>query len=361
MRKPIQVVLAIAVLACSAAASAQVPTFAPYGAWRGRIRYVEGPWRTRSTIHWGNGVTPTGGQVIMHGLTAAENVLTNPDFLSKVLSGGLRDAEAVAKAEAKNAEIQAAILDIRTRNQTIANLNAPVLMAWDLEPTKLTPLVAEVPEGDSLDAPTELSVPELYDSYMELGKTIAKLPGSIRASASKASVYGQAVESRGASWGLNEEQLESVKQFNDFVRRVLASLPEGQPAEAGEDLANQPREELITEYALTLMRLFKDCNQVIEVSAKRKKVAEELNTIVVLPVVKRSMANLKQISDKAASWGDIPTIEKNTFDIPVSTGDDESTAKPPVDPPAPAAKPPAPAPEEEEDPFAPKPDEDVPV
>lgn len=66
-------------------AVADVPEFQPYGAVRGRIRYVEGPFRTKTRIHWGNGLTEVGGQVLMHGLTVAGNVFTNPNTLGALV------------------------------------------------------------------------------------------------------------------------------------------------------------------------------------------------------------------------------------------------------------------------------------
>lgn len=70
---------------CCMVAVADVPEFQPYGAWRGRIRYVEGPFRTKTRIHWGNGVTEVGGQVLMHGLTVAGDVFTNPNTLGALV------------------------------------------------------------------------------------------------------------------------------------------------------------------------------------------------------------------------------------------------------------------------------------
>jgi hypothetical protein len=70
---------------CCMVAVADVPDYQPYGAWRGRIRYVEGPFRTKTRIHWGNGVTQVGGQVLMHGLTVAGDVFTNPNTLGALV------------------------------------------------------------------------------------------------------------------------------------------------------------------------------------------------------------------------------------------------------------------------------------
>lgn len=66
----------------------QAPRYEPYGAWRGRIRYVEGPYRTRTRIRWGGGLTPVGGQVLTTFATVAGNVATDPNFWSGVAGAG---------------------------------------------------------------------------------------------------------------------------------------------------------------------------------------------------------------------------------------------------------------------------------
>lgn len=81
---------AAVIAALASAAAAQPPIYEPYGAWRGRIRYVEGPRRVRTRIHWGSGITPVGGQVLMHLATVAGDVATDPNFLSAVAG---RDSE----------------------------------------------------------------------------------------------------------------------------------------------------------------------------------------------------------------------------------------------------------------------------
>lgn len=50
------------------------PQIAPYGAWRGRMRYVEGPHKVKERVRWGNGITPVGGQVLMQGIAVAGEV-----------------------------------------------------------------------------------------------------------------------------------------------------------------------------------------------------------------------------------------------------------------------------------------------
>jgi len=73
--------------------------FVPYGAWRGNIRYVRGPFRTKETMRWGNGITPTGGMVLMHGLTVAGEVFAGAGALSK-------DADVFAKETPSPATVE---------------------------------------------------------------------------------------------------------------------------------------------------------------------------------------------------------------------------------------------------------------
>ncbi len=173
MKNLICFVTAAVLLIVGDTASAQAPTYAPYGAWRGRIRYVEGPWRTRSTIHWGNGITPVGGQVLIQGLTSAENVLTNPDFLSKL--SGLRDAEANKAAEARSAEITSTIGDIRAQNAEIAKLNQSVLTRWGLEPTKLEAVVQASQPPSPFDPNADEAPSALTDKIKAISARISPL------------------------------------------------------------------------------------------------------------------------------------------------------------------------------------------
>ncbi|MCL4204521.1 MAG: hypothetical protein KJ000_18705 [Pirellulaceae bacterium] len=171
MKNLICFVTAAVLLLVGDTAFAQAPTYAPYGAWRGRIRYVEGPWRTRSTIHWGNGITPVGAQVLIQGLTSAENVLTNPDFLSKL--SGLRDAEADKEAEARDADIRTAIEDIHARNVDIRkHLNEKVLERWNLKPTEVEPLVSSLQSPEELNPSTSETAPDLIAEIEKIARDI---------------------------------------------------------------------------------------------------------------------------------------------------------------------------------------------
>lgn len=123
------VATALPIAALPVTAQAEAPRYEPYGAWRGRIRYVEGPRRTRTHIRWGNGITPVGGQVLMHFATVAGNVATNENFLNAV-APGLRNAEVDADLVAavnglgtKNDELLKSLNELRQR----ADVNLPVL------------------------------------------------------------------------------------------------------------------------------------------------------------------------------------------------------------------------------------------
>jgi hypothetical protein len=108
------------------------PLYEPYGSWRGRIRYVQGPFRTRTRIRWGNGITPIGGQVLGQGIAMFGQVMTNPNFLN-FLSGVIpstkgSEEEAEGKGEVVSqlsGEIDDRISKIITKNDALlSDLNA---------------------------------------------------------------------------------------------------------------------------------------------------------------------------------------------------------------------------------------------
>lgn len=61
--------------------SAQAPGYTPYGAHRGWVRTVYGPYRIRHTARWGNGITPVGATVLNNVITTAGMVVTDPNFV----------------------------------------------------------------------------------------------------------------------------------------------------------------------------------------------------------------------------------------------------------------------------------------
>lgn len=137
VRGYLRLLTAMLFLLTTSIASAQPPLYEPYGAWRGKIRYVEGPHRVRTHIRWGGGITPTGGQVLMHLGTVAGNVLTNEIFLNSAM-GGMRDAEIdpllqqqVAQVASKNqallTDLNAIRADLSLAPISFASAPAPVV------------------------------------------------------------------------------------------------------------------------------------------------------------------------------------------------------------------------------------------
>jgi hypothetical protein len=74
VRRPVSVILSMVAVSLflEGPASAQSP-WPAYGARRGHIRIVQGPFRTVYRIHWGNGLSPEGAAVLLAGIEAAEN------------------------------------------------------------------------------------------------------------------------------------------------------------------------------------------------------------------------------------------------------------------------------------------------
>jgi hypothetical protein len=106
-------IVILVLLACEAPSRGEPPLYAPYGAWRGRIRYVEGPHRVRTHIRWGGGLTPTGGQVLMHVATVAGNVATNENFLNAVTGGDGRGATLDPEIASLNTSIEQGNRELR--------------------------------------------------------------------------------------------------------------------------------------------------------------------------------------------------------------------------------------------------------
>jgi hypothetical protein len=140
------VVLAICGGAAPRRGLADPPMYEPYGAWRGRIRYVEGPRRTKTHIRWGNGITPVGGQVLMHLATVAGNVATDENFLNAV-APGIKSAEldaelvsTVSGLDAKNKQL----LDRLNLLRKQPNINLPALaFPVDTQPVTGTNVVQD--------------------------------------------------------------------------------------------------------------------------------------------------------------------------------------------------------------------------
>ncbi len=330
MRTPICAVL-FAVLALCETASAQPPVYQPYGAWRGRIRYVEGPWRTRTTIHWGNGVTPTGGQVLIHGLTAAENVLTNEGFQRTMT--GFRDAEAIKRSEANFKMIDKALEDMTARNGTIRkSLQDPIpelsdkslLEAWDLTPTKVTSLTLEATDdGPHVDRSRKFD--ELKEKMAELETIAIKL----NESASKVVSYSEFVGGKHDELGLTAEEEEFLDQLNTFAKNVDGDLEieEENDVPVLHRAPTDALQELILEYK-NLENLRKS----------HRKIAEELPTLgqpflddtndEVVEIAKYGIEAGEQAVAFDDEWKDLPELEKEMFEKTEDPGNAPSVPEP---------------------------------
>lgn len=77
LRLVVALAAALAVLAADTAVLAEQPFFyyPAYGSSRGKIRYVDGVFRNKQRIRWGNGVTDNGVQVMQDFFAAAGQIL----------------------------------------------------------------------------------------------------------------------------------------------------------------------------------------------------------------------------------------------------------------------------------------------
>lgn len=304
MNKPILFLLVLVIVSACETVSAQIPTYAPYGAWRGRIRYVQGPFRTRSTIHWGNGITPTGGQVLMTGMTTAGNVLTNPDFLDKITS--LRDAE----ADKAGNEISTTVNRIRAINADLRkNLNETVLSKVGLDPSPL-----ELSDNSSLTTdpgpPQDGSVEDLHARVAANVRELGNLANEIRSGAPEAVLYGEFLQSNIENLGLNEEQVESLVKLTAFARVVFTATDaeDSSQTEFGTPVV------ALEQFLVKLHDLSKNCARAKEMSSQLQGSSKKLLDIVELPSVRRAVEFAEHVSKIAAKWGEPPSIPKTMFE-----------------------------------------------
>ena len=163
------VIAIVLVCTCVGEAFAQAPRYEPYGAWRGRIRYVEGPYRTRTRIRWGGGLTPVGGQVLMHLGTVAGNVAG--DYLGSGGQGSdaAGDVPRNAELDPRLAPTITAIADENVRMLQALN-EVRSLPAVNLPPVNFTAVQPETPVVDG-NPPDENSdpapVPGLTEKFLQ--------------------------------------------------------------------------------------------------------------------------------------------------------------------------------------------------
>ncbi|MCE9527458.1 MAG: hypothetical protein K8R36_15555 [Planctomycetales bacterium] len=124
LRRAIPVVALLLMVGADVVAQAEQPFFyyPAYGSSRGKIRYVDGVFRNKQKIHWGNGVTNNGVMVMHDAFAAAAQiipaVITHKDAEQSDAEkrAATRDAESAA---AGDREEQAKADSILKRNQEL--------------------------------------------------------------------------------------------------------------------------------------------------------------------------------------------------------------------------------------------------
>ena len=145
------------------------PTYQPYGAWRGHIRYVEGPHRTKEKIRWGGGLTPTGGAVLVQGFQSAQAVLTDPNVAGALLRQS--DAEHRGAFEAKLSEL-------RSTNEQMRTDLPMVLGKLGLEPIAALEVNPVNPADGGTNGSGDLT--PLVDQFIAKGKVLANFKSSVK-------------------------------------------------------------------------------------------------------------------------------------------------------------------------------------
>jgi hypothetical protein len=208
----------VLLLCLDAIAAAQ--SIVPSNAWRGRVRRVEGPFRTVERAHWGSGITPVGGQVLIQGLNVAGSVLTNPDFLSNVLRP--RDAEPLGESEAGRL-----IREIETRNSELDSSISALLGKIGGVPVRSDSSPVTNGQGSG-----EIQLEALMNKSRELSKlgqaALAELLPAL------AQVYSMAlqIDRDQGGLGLSDEFRSALGQRIAFLNQVAMVLGVGAPGAA---------------------------------------------------------------------------------------------------------------------------------
>jgi len=121
IRRALGLLALVAVIGADAVALAEQPSFyyPAYGSSRGRIRYVDGVFRNKQRIHWGNGVTDNGVLVMRDIATAATEIL--PAVLRN--SPAEEDKAHAARFQALQAEDEA----LQAKAESILDANQKLL------------------------------------------------------------------------------------------------------------------------------------------------------------------------------------------------------------------------------------------
>jgi hypothetical protein len=245
----------------------------------------------------------------MHGLTAAESVLTNPDFLSKVLSGGLRDAEAVREAEQRNVRIDAALGEIRAMNDKIAEKNQSLLDAWGLKATEIESLTTgTLADGPGTDAPAGS---EAFDAFTQQMADLGELAAEIKYSASRVLTYGQFVLSKRDELQLTAPQEETLNSLNQFAQRIVASLDVPVDQVELEHEAAEAARQTVKEFQWLVAR----CAEAKTQSAALMQRAQQLlDEGIDETVVREARDFAADVVKTIATWGQPPSVAESLFE-----------------------------------------------
>jgi hypothetical protein len=286
------------VVGLAAPAVADAPVYAPYGAWRGRIRYVEGPWRTRSFIRWGAGITPTGGQVLMHGFDAAQAVLTSPDFWSQVI--GTKDAELASR----ESELTGQVAAIQLTNAALRSDLDQLLHALEITPE---PVVSPV-------ATPQPSFSVRFDEFVTLFVSLNKQGRALLESAKTLAQIGKVIYDNHAALKLSGDQLRTLEELNAFLKKVLGdaaydNLPP-LPADC-QDLAT-----VRAKYRGLLKEWLEiTYPQAVELSQKTVDAGDKLRNEIKDDYLERTAEKAREIQVKIKGWGPAPSLKNDPFAV----------------------------------------------
>jgi hypothetical protein len=245
----------------------------------------------------------------MHGLSSAESVLTDPNFLSnlgKLLA--TRDAE----AEASNEEIRKAIADVRASNKVMrVSLNETVLKPLGIEPTSALEVSSGTPDGDDAADVESRSVEQLYTDVMADLERLKALGGRVYGGVSEVVLYGDFLEENLSLLGLSAEQQQVLKRLNQFAQSVMAATN----AMRSQESVTEEARVALGLYAAKMQDLIGACNDAKKVAGDLKEESASLRSKVSVDFVKDAEALADNVLAMASKWGEVPELEADAFEM----------------------------------------------
>jgi hypothetical protein len=262
-------------------------------------------------IKWGNGITPTGGQVLVQGITSAASVATDPNVLNALT--GTRDAEPAHD----DTELRNAIAKLRQNNQSIrSELNSKVLAPWGIEPTKFESAFTATDAGDGgsggVGSGGHVSILQLRDELDFTASELDKATQSIPPLVPQTVALGEHLRDRLQLSGAELQALDAAISFASRVRKTLevdtqaADMLNRAIDAMKAKAANDTAENVVAQYEQRLKELALAASDANAAATKMLEQSKQMSELSDLPTVKRSLETATRSAKGIGSWAPIP-------------------------------------------------------